>query len=65
MANLFLHGAALSDSLKINLLNSYAIEPFIGGGFGIGFNNMSNFYSVRTSGVYTSIAQDNFRTSFV
>lgn len=63
MGNLYLHGAALSDSLRINLWNAYAIEPFIGGGLGVGFNNMSNFYSVRTDGVYTSIAQDNFRTS--
>lgn len=63
MANLYLHGAAMTDSLKFDLWNVYALEPFIGGGLGVGFNNVSNFYSVKTNGVYAAIEQDNFVTS--
>lgn len=63
MANLYLHGAAMSDSLKVDLWHAYAIEPFVGGGLGVGFNNVSNFHSVKTNGVYAAIQQDNFRTS--
>ena len=63
MTNLYLHGAAMSDSLKVGLWNIYVIEPFIGGGLGVGFNNVSNFHSVKPSGEYVAIRQDNFRTS--
>jgi len=63
MANLYLHGAAMSNSLKVDLSNAHAIEPFIGGGLGVGFNTVSNFYSVKTNGVYAAIEPDNFRTS--
>ena len=63
MANLYLHGAAITESLKFDLSNAYSIEPFVGGGLGVGFNNVSNFHSVKTDGTYAAIMPDNLRTS--
>jgi opacity protein-like surface antigen len=63
MANLYLHGAALSDSLHVDLWNTYTLEPFVGGGLGVSFNDVMRFYSIRTDGVYTAIEPGNFRTS--
>ena len=63
MANAYLHGAGIYDALKVDLWNSFAIEPFIGGGLGVGFNSMTNFYSAKPSGEYAAIGQDTFRTS--
>ena len=63
MFNLYLHGAGLSDSLKMNIGNTCALEPFIVGGLGVSFNTVTNFYSARTDGVYATIEQDNLKTS--
>ena len=63
MANLYLHGSGISDSLKMNVMNMLTIAPFIGGGLGVAFNDMNSFYSARTNGVYAAIEQDNFRTA--
>jgi opacity protein-like surface antigen len=63
MANLYVHGAGISDYLKMNVKNIFSIEPFIGGGLGVAFNTVSNFNSLESTGTYSSVEQDNFRTA--
>jgi len=63
MANAYLHGGELSDMLNVNVGPTYSIAPFIGGGLGVAFNTVTNFYSLRTTGVYTAIEQDHAITS--
>jgi opacity protein-like surface antigen len=63
MANVYLNGAAISEYLKVTLWNSYAIEAFIGGGLGVGFNETNSFHSVKTTGEISAFVPSNFTTS--
>jgi opacity protein-like surface antigen len=59
MANLYLKGSGLSNRLVYN-----GFEPFIGGGLGVAFNSVNDFYSQRLSdSLYRGILQDHLRTS--
>lgn len=64
MANAYLHGKGLSDSLAWNVGSCYTLEPFIGAGLGVAFNTLYNFHSEYVDGEAIAIMNDNFRTSF-
>ena len=64
MANAYLHGKGLSDSLAWNVGSCYTLEPFIGAGLGVAFNTLYNFHSESVDGEAKAIMNDNFRTSF-
>jgi len=64
MGNAYLHGAGLSDKLKVNVHDHFKLEPFIGGGAGVSFNTISNFHSVLVNNTIASTMADHFKTSF-
>lgn len=64
MANLYIHGAALSERLTLDIMNRFMLAPFVGGGIGVGFNTVSNFHSFRPNGSVSSLMADQFKTSF-
>ncbi len=63
MANLYFSGSGLSESLVYYFNHGYQLEPFVGAGLGVAFNNMTNFKSLKPVGLYVSYALDNARTS--
>ena len=63
MGNLYLHGKGLSDHLVWNTGYGFSLEPFIGAGLGVAFNTVSNFHTIRSTGVSQSFQPDNLRSS--
>lgn len=63
MTNLYFSGSGLSKSLVYYFSHGYQLEPFVGGGLGVAFNNMTNFKSLKPAGLFVSYALDNARTS--
>ncbi len=63
MWNAYLHGGSYSNTLNLELIRGLFIQPFIGGGLGVGLNTVYNFHSILSTGMVKAIEATNLVTS--